>query len=337
LHPKLTFFINNIHCSDVPLLKRSLFLWKLLNENRVAQALARKACKNTNSNADEKPMDDAESIVTDNDDEGDDSLLKMTGGIMIGSLDSEVIQGTMKSVKEHNLLHEVLDAQEIRMRYPLFNVSPDDIGPLSFSSFSFSSCPFLLIIHAIAQWRVFTIDIVTKVSYVNLLKNFLIFFFFCASTIGIYENDAGYLVPESCVDSHLIEAAANTAELHFGETVLSWSLYTPTTPEIDVNEGNGNTRRAENEINGENKSLRADDINHKLEDHENIFQVHTQDANGNLKTNLTKKIVIAAGPWAPELYGDEISTSLLMHAERRVQLWFEPKTNKELFKVFDGY
>jgi hypothetical protein len=123
------------------------------------------------------------------------------------------------------------------------------------------------------------------------------------------------------VDSHLIEAAANTAEIHFNETVLSWSLYTPNTSNIDT------SRRI----------VTADEMNHKIKEvNENIFQVHTQDANGGLKTYLTKKIVIAAGPWAPELYGDEISTSLSLHAERRVQLWFEPKTNKELFKVIVG-
>lgn len=105
--------------------------------------------------ADKKSIDDTESVVTDNDDEGDDSLLKMTGGIMIGSLDSEVIQGTMKSVQEHNLLHEVLDDEEIKKRYPLFNVSPDDIGPLSFPC-SFS---FFLLMHTIAHWRIFFIDI----------------------------------------------------------------------------------------------------------------------------------------------------------------------------------
>lgn len=123
------------------------------------------------------------------------------------------------------------------------------------------------------------------------------------------------------MDSHLIEAAANTAEIHFNETVLSWSLYTPNTSNIDT------SRRI----------VTADEMNHKIKEvNENIFQVHTQDANGGLKTYLTKKIVIAAGPWAPELYGDEISTSLSLHAERRVQLWFEPKTNKELFKVIVG-
>jgi hypothetical protein len=180
LYSKFFFILKNIQCSDVPLLKRSLFLWKLLNENRVAQALSRQACKNTKIDADKKSRDDTKCVVTDNEDEGDDSLLKMTGGIMIGSLDSEVIQGTMKSVKEHNLLHEVLDAKEIKKRYPLFNVSPDDIGPLSFSPPSSFSCSFLLILHAIAQWEIILIDIMTRVSYVNLLKNLFNFLFlFC--------------------------------------------------------------------------------------------------------------------------------------------------------------
>lgn len=169
--------MKNIQCSDVPLLKRSLLLWKLLNENRVAQALSRQACRNTKNNADKKPMDDTESGVSDNDDQVDASLLKMTGGIMIGSLDSEVIQGTMKSVKEHNLLHEVLDAQEIKKRYPVFNVSPDDIGPLSFS-FPFPlPLPFsFFVTHAIAQWRTFSINVMAKVSNVNLIKKLFNFF-----------------------------------------------------------------------------------------------------------------------------------------------------------------
>ena len=96
------------------------------------------------------------------------------------------------------------------------------------------------------------------------------------------------------MDSHLIEAAANTAELRFNETVLSWSLYTTPTSNIDINKGNGNTRRAKNKINGDNeRSVTADDMNHKTEDHENIFQVYTQDENGISKTYLTKKLVIA--------------------------------------------
>ena len=135
------------------------------------------------------------------------------------------------------------------------------------------------------------------------------------------------------MDSHLNEAAASSAELHFNETVLSWSLYTsPTSNNMIINGNRSNIRSSGDIINEANeKSVTLEGIKHEIKENENIFQVHTQDANGISRTYLTKKIVIAAGPWAPELYGHEISMSL--HAERRVQLWFEPKTNKDLFKV----
>lgn len=57
-----------------------------------------------------------------------DELLRMTGGLMIGHPGSEVIQGTLRSIKEHNLRHEVLNAEELRKRFPLFHVSPEEIG-----------------------------------------------------------------------------------------------------------------------------------------------------------------------------------------------------------------
>lgn len=47
---------------------------------------------------------------------------------MIGLPDSEVIQGTIKSVEEHNLSHEILSQQDIMKRFPLFQVSADEIG-----------------------------------------------------------------------------------------------------------------------------------------------------------------------------------------------------------------
>jgi sarcosine oxidase len=48
-------------------------------------------------------------------------LLRETGGLMIGPPDSSVVQGAMLSAKQHNLAHEVLDAAEIRKRYPVLN------------------------------------------------------------------------------------------------------------------------------------------------------------------------------------------------------------------------
>ena len=309
-------------------------MWKVLNKNRTALASAHQACNHKQNNTDKKSADKTVSTANNTyGDNDDDSLLKMTGGIMIGSPDSEVIQGTMKSVKEHNLLHEVLDAQEIRKRYPLFNVSSTDIGS-QIRLFLFLFFLFFLITYsyAIADCRIFFDKIITKVMSVNHVKICWIFIFYS----GIYETDAGYLVPESCVDSHLNEATSSGAELHFNETVLSWSLYTSTTLNISMssNEKYSSMKDPEKKNNDEDETFLTDEeVNQKTktEKNENIFQVFTQDANGISRTYLTKKIVIAAGPWAPELYGDEISTPL--HAVRRIQLWFEPKNNKDLFKV----
>jgi sarcosine oxidase len=45
-------------------------------------------------------------------------LLEMTGGLMIGTPDSEVVSGSLRSAREHDLDHEVLDAAEIHRRFP---------------------------------------------------------------------------------------------------------------------------------------------------------------------------------------------------------------------------
>jgi sarcosine oxidase len=51
-------------------------------------------------------------------------LLQMTGGLMIGAADSEVVSGSLRSAREHDLDHEVLDAAEIRRRFPPFTPQP---------------------------------------------------------------------------------------------------------------------------------------------------------------------------------------------------------------------
>lgn len=47
-------------------------------------------------------------------------LLHMTGGLMIGAPDSDVVSGSLRSARQHGLDHEVLDAAEIRRRFPPF-------------------------------------------------------------------------------------------------------------------------------------------------------------------------------------------------------------------------
>jgi sarcosine oxidase len=55
-------------------------------------------------------------------------LLLLPGGLMMGASDSEVVRGSLRSAQEHGLPHEVIDAAEIRRRYPLFRIPDDTIA-----------------------------------------------------------------------------------------------------------------------------------------------------------------------------------------------------------------
>ena len=43
---------------------------------------------------------------------------------MIGTPDSEVVSGSLRSAREHHLDHELLDAAQIRRRFPRFTPAP---------------------------------------------------------------------------------------------------------------------------------------------------------------------------------------------------------------------
>jgi sarcosine oxidase len=56
------------------------------------------------------------------------SLLTMTGGLMIGRPQSEVVGGSLRSARTHGLPHEMLDAAEIRRRFPPLAPADDDVA-----------------------------------------------------------------------------------------------------------------------------------------------------------------------------------------------------------------
>jgi sarcosine oxidase len=58
----------------------------------------------------------------------DPGIFRLTGGLMIGLPDAEVVAGSLASVREHGLPHELLDAGEIRTRFPNFAPGDDEIG-----------------------------------------------------------------------------------------------------------------------------------------------------------------------------------------------------------------
>jgi sarcosine oxidase len=48
------------------------------------------------------------------------TILELTGGLYAGSSGSEVFEGSVRSAIDHHLTHEVLDAAELRRRWPVF-------------------------------------------------------------------------------------------------------------------------------------------------------------------------------------------------------------------------
>ena len=57
-----------------------------------------------------------------------EQLLTYTGGLMIGPREGVLVAGALRSAGEHRLRYEELSADEVRARFPLFNVSPEFTG-----------------------------------------------------------------------------------------------------------------------------------------------------------------------------------------------------------------
>ncbi|HEY0738061.1 MAG TPA: N-methyl-L-tryptophan oxidase [Herpetosiphonaceae bacterium] len=55
-------------------------------------------------------------------------LLQITGGLMIGQPDSELVTGAIASARIHQLEHTVLSADESRRRFPMFALEPEDVA-----------------------------------------------------------------------------------------------------------------------------------------------------------------------------------------------------------------
>ena len=56
------------------------------------------------------------------------SLLTQTGGLYGGPTGSRPVAGAIRSAEEHGLAHEVIDADEIHRRWPIFEPAPDTVG-----------------------------------------------------------------------------------------------------------------------------------------------------------------------------------------------------------------
>ena len=58
----------------------------------------------------------------------DPGLFRRTGGLMIGAAGSLTVQGSVASAQAHGLAHEVLDAGDLRARFPQLRPADDDVA-----------------------------------------------------------------------------------------------------------------------------------------------------------------------------------------------------------------
>ena len=103
--------------------------------------------------------------------ESSEELLHITGAVAIGTRQSDLVAGCLKSAHRYGLAHELLDAHEMRRRFPQFVLAEDEVA--------------------------------------------------------VYEEKAGYLRPEACIQQHLRCASRRGAELHFEEPIVSWTASEP--------------------------------------------------------------------------------------------------------------
>jgi sarcosine oxidase len=59
-----------------------------------------------------------------------ENLMIQAGGLMMGPPGSEVVEGSLRSAREHGLAHELLNAREVRRRYPVFRIPDDTVALL---------------------------------------------------------------------------------------------------------------------------------------------------------------------------------------------------------------
>jgi sarcosine oxidase len=56
------------------------------------------------------------------------TIVHLTGGVMVGRPDSRTVAGSLRSAQEWDLPHELLDAAEIRRRWPTMAPAPDEVA-----------------------------------------------------------------------------------------------------------------------------------------------------------------------------------------------------------------
>src|SRR5580658_8815327 len=57
--------------------------------------------------------------------ESGNDLLSITGGLAIGPENGELVSGCLRSAREYDLPHELLDSGQMQSRFPQFSLAPE--------------------------------------------------------------------------------------------------------------------------------------------------------------------------------------------------------------------
>lgn len=60
--------------------------------------------------------------------ETEQSILSLTGGLMLGGVNSTIVQGSLHSAQKHGLAYELLDTADIHKRFPVLSPDPDTVA-----------------------------------------------------------------------------------------------------------------------------------------------------------------------------------------------------------------
>jgi sarcosine oxidase len=114
-------------------------------------------------------------------------VLFPTGGLYVGAPGSAIVEGVLRSARQHGLAHEVIEAAALRRRFPWLAAD---------------------------------------------------------GMVGVFEERAGYLVPERAIAAHLAVAERHGAELRFEEPVDDWSPAPDGSGQVNVHTARGTFARA---------------------------------------------------------------------------------------------
>jgi sarcosine oxidase len=78
-------------------------------------------------------------------------LYRRTGGVAVGGADSELVRGALASVHAHDIEHEVLDANELRLRFPALQPEPHHVAVLETRAGMLMSDACVRTLHALAR------------------------------------------------------------------------------------------------------------------------------------------------------------------------------------------